>query len=90
MFARISPGKRKLDRMEDAQVLNQKGIPNTGLPSIYYILADCYPGAGYQHEVLGTEDNFLDSALASKGFYVIKMQEAIITIQLSQWLPCLR
>lgn len=46
---------------------------NTGrLPNIYYILLDCYPSKGYQEEVLGIKNNYFDSSLALKDFYLIK------------------
>ncbi len=52
--------------------LKQTGQPSGKRPNIYYILLDCYPSPGYQQEVLGITNNYPDSNLLSKGFYVVK------------------
>jgi len=41
-------------------------------PSIYYILSDAYPSTDFQASYLGKHTFYLDSALHSKGFAVIK------------------
>lgn len=44
---------------------------NTGtIPDIYFILLDSYPSSAYQQQVLGVSHNWLDTALAAKGFWV--------------------
>lgn len=45
---------------------------NNSLPNIYYILLDCYPATDYQREMLGVNNNYFDSSLGAKGFYVLK------------------
>lgn len=52
--------------------LKQTEQTNHKKPNIYYILLDCYPSPGYQQEMLGISNNYLDSSLSAKGFYVVK------------------
>jgi hypothetical protein len=57
---------------EDQSItLKAPGNPFANRPNIYYILLDCYPGSGYQREVLNVEENDFDVYLKQKGFYVV-------------------
>lgn len=54
-----------------ATQLKEVNIPTGSKPNIYYILLDCYPSKGYQAEMLGVVNSYLDSSLSTKGFYVV-------------------
>ncbi len=71
LFNWISPRSNSTGIVKtELQPVPKKTDPS---PSIYYLLLDCYPSPGYQQEMLNMEDNhYLDSVLASKGFYTIK------------------
>lgn len=69
----IIPGKnRSVDLIANTTLKEKRANSTDSLPDIYYILTDCYPSHGYQQEMLGIQNNFLDSLLTEKGFYVIK------------------
>ena len=40
-------------------------------PDIWYLLFDCYPSSSFQKDVLGAENNYLDSTLIKRRFKVI-------------------
>ena len=41
-------------------------------PDIWYLLFDCYPSSSFQKDVLGAENNYLDSTLIKRRFKVIR------------------
>ena len=55
----------------DAALFQSKQPAVQSLPDIYYVLLDCYPSTSFQREVLKTDDNFFDSSLTAKGFYLV-------------------
>ena len=60
----------KIATIETASFGNSPAVEAS--PNIYYLLFDCYPSAVYQQQVLGITNNFLDSLLKLKKFYVVK------------------
>ena len=66
----LSPGGKKTGIFRTE--LKPAGQTSGKRPNIYYILLDCYPSPGYQQEMLGIANHYLDSNLSSKGFYVVK------------------
>lgn len=62
---------------EEPKPTSQASIPlvtdssSSQRPNIYYLLFDCYPGSGYQRDMLGIDSNDLDKFLSEKGFYVV-------------------
>jgi len=66
----FSPGRKNTGIVQTE--LKHAEQNSTKKPNIYYILLDCYPSPGYQQEILGIANNYLDSNLSAKGFYVVK------------------
>jgi len=68
-LSKLTPGETRTSKsITNWQMNDPSGKPD---PSVYYIVFDCYPSPSYQAEMLGKNDNLLDSFLNAKGFHII-------------------
>lgn len=69
-LSRIS-GPQQTGSQQPGIIMQATSTPGHDKPNIYYLLFDCYPGSGYQRDVLGVAHNELDTILRNKGFFVV-------------------
>ncbi|MCC6286565.1 MAG: sulfatase-like hydrolase/transferase [Chitinophagaceae bacterium] len=68
---------REFSEEQKAQTTQAKDMLATGnidknkMPDIFFIMPDCYPSTSYQYEILQQDNSYFDSALISRGFFVV-------------------